>query len=117
MGNGSTKMQKRWILAGLIVAGLAVVAGLSQETDVIAQEAETTDSDSACVRCHSGVTPNIVTDWQISRHGEMGIDCSDCHGSNHDSASNTSVTVPRAWPTASARPPRRWAWRWSTMIM
>ena len=82
-------MQKRWILAGLIVAGLAVVAGLSQETDVIAQEAETTDSDSACVRCHSGVTPNIVTDWQISRHGEMGIDCSDCHGTDHNSSANT----------------------------
>ncbi len=39
-----------------------------------------------CVDCHKEVTPNIVSDWEISRHSDNGIDCSACHGDRHSSA-------------------------------
>lgn len=41
---------------------------------------------SACVECHAKKTPNIVTDWQSSRHSESGIDCFVCHGGEHTAA-------------------------------
>ncbi len=38
-----------------------------------------------CVECHKKVTPNIVTDWQLSKHSKNKIDCSECHGNQHKS--------------------------------
>ncbi|MFH1198141.1 MAG: multiheme c-type cytochrome [bacterium] len=43
-----------------------------------------------CVDCHYTVTPQIVTDWQISKHAENDMDCSVCHGSKHQSADDIS---------------------------
>jgi hydroxylamine dehydrogenase len=39
----------------------------------------------ACVDCHEKITPNIVSDWQLSKHGQNEIDCSVCHGDEHTS--------------------------------
>lgn len=36
-----------------------------------------------CITCHKLKTPNIVSDWRLSKHSENGIECSDCHGSMH----------------------------------
>ena len=33
-----------------------------------------------CVDCHTKITPNIVTDWQLSEHSSNGVDCAVCHG-------------------------------------
>jgi len=38
-----------------------------------------------CVDCHRSTTPNIVTDWEISKHGKAGMGCAVCHGSDHNS--------------------------------
>jgi len=38
---------------------------------------------ATCVDCHKTVTPNIVSDWQLSQHAKNSIDCSTCHGSEH----------------------------------
>jgi hydroxylamine dehydrogenase len=63
-----------------IVVGLTPAAGFSAE---------------ACVDCHKNTTPNIVTDWQISKHGQTGIDCSACHGDQHTSAADVAkVQIP-----------------------
>ncbi|MGA9991302.1 MAG: multiheme c-type cytochrome [Thiobacillaceae bacterium] len=32
-----------------------------------------------CVKCHAIQTPGLVKEWQLSRHGEKGVDCYDCH--------------------------------------
>jgi hypothetical protein len=41
------------------------------------------------------VTPNIVQDWGLSRHSEVGIDCSVCHGELHTSADDVqNVQIP-----------------------
>lgn len=38
-----------------------------------------------CVNCHKQVTPNIVSDWELSKHSENDVDCSVCHGDEHTS--------------------------------
>jgi hypothetical protein len=48
-----------------------------------------------CIDCHKETTPNIVTDWQLSKHSENGVDCSVCHGSGHTTAEDVSeVSIP-----------------------
>ncbi len=55
-----------WIvLSGLLWAGGSAWAG------------------DACLECHRKKTPNIVKDWQLSRHQTEGVTCSDCHGTGH----------------------------------
>ena len=44
-----------------------------------------------CVECHRSVTPSIVTDWELSRHSERGVDCSLCHGDEHHSADDVAL--------------------------
>jgi len=39
-----------------------------------------------CLTCHKKVTPNIVFDWQISRHSQNDVDCTTCHGDLHKTA-------------------------------
>lgn len=36
-----------------------------------------------CVTCHKNVTPNIVSDWQVSKHSQNEVDCAVCHGELH----------------------------------
>ena len=48
-----------------------------------------------CIDCHKKVTPNIVTDWQLSLHSKNSIDCADCHGDQHKSAQDVkNVLIP-----------------------
>jgi hydroxylamine dehydrogenase len=48
-----------------------------------------------CADCHKKITPNIVSDWQLSKHFENKIDCSGCHGDQHKSAQDVSkVKIP-----------------------
>jgi hypothetical protein len=70
-------MRKMCVIAGALVA-LAI--------SVKAQN---------CVECHIKETPNIVTDWQLSRHSRNEVGCEDCHGSGHTSAADVAkVTFP-----------------------
>jgi hypothetical protein len=48
-----------------------------------------------CVDCHKDVTPNIVSDWKLSKHSQNNIDCSACHGDQHKSAQDVmNVKIP-----------------------
>jgi hypothetical protein len=50
---------------------------------------------STCVDCHKNNSPGIVNDWQLSKHGQAGLDCALCHGSGHNSADTVDkVTIP-----------------------
>lgn len=46
----------------------------------------TITSAQECVNCHKKVTPNIVSDWQISKHSQEEVGCSVCHGDKHKDA-------------------------------
>ncbi len=48
-----------------------------------------------CVECHKEITPNIVSDWQLSKHSQNEVNCSVCHGDGHTSVSDIEkVTLP-----------------------
>ncbi len=48
-----------------------------------------------CVDCHKTVTPNIVSDWQFSKHSQNAITCDVCHGDQHSSAQDVAkVKIP-----------------------
>ena len=48
-----------------------------------------------CVKCHKKITPNIVSDWELSKHSENDVDCSICHGDQHKSAQDVmKVLIP-----------------------
>jgi hypothetical protein len=52
-------------------------------------------SAQVCVECHKKITPNIVSDWQLSKHNQNKIGCSDCHGDQHKSAQDVAkVKIP-----------------------
>jgi hypothetical protein len=46
-----------------------------------------------CVNCHKGVTPKIVSDWQLSKHAQNDVDCTTCHGDDHNNGSNVSKVI------------------------
>jgi hydroxylamine dehydrogenase len=51
---------------------------------------------ATCVECHSNATPGIVTDWKLSKHGAIGLDCATCHGKEHNSADDvTKAAIPK----------------------
>ena len=39
-----------------------------------------------CMDCHRKETPAIVYDHSLGKHGQLNLDCSICHGSEHTSA-------------------------------
>ncbi len=45
-------------------------------------------SAQVCVDCHQKATPNVVTDWQLSKHSKGGIDCAGRHGDAHKTATD-----------------------------
>src|SRR5574341_1472906 len=47
-------------------------------------------SAQVCVECHKKITPNLVSDWQLSKHSQNGVDCSVCHGDQHQSAQDVA---------------------------
>ena len=60
---------------------LALVAILLLNTPATAQD---------CAECHKTITPKIVSDWELSKHGENGIQCFACHGNQHTSAEDVA---------------------------
>ena len=64
-------------------------------------------SAQVCVTCHKKVTPNIVIDWQLSKHSKNKIDCSECHGNQHHSAQDVAkVEIPTPDTCANCHPER-----------
>jgi hydroxylamine dehydrogenase len=77
-------MKKPSLLLMLILSIAAI--GLHQDAGFAAE---------SCVDCHKNVTPNVVSDWQLSKHGQNGFDCVVCHGNQHTSASDVAqVQIP-----------------------
>jgi hydroxylamine dehydrogenase len=50
-----------------------------------------------CIDCHSRVTPNIVSDWKLSKHSGVEVTCVACHGDQHTSAGDVAkAKIPTA---------------------
>lgn len=60
-----------------------------------------------CVDCHQKHTPNIVSDWKISKHGRHNLSCAVCHGQEHQSATDfAKAKIPTADTCAKCHPQR-----------
>jgi len=60
-----------------------------------------------CIECHKKITPNIVSDWQLSKHNQNKIGCSECHGDQHKSAQDVAkVKIPTPDTCASCHEER-----------
>ena len=73
-------MKMKNMITGLLVPALGFILipvyGFAQEN---------------CVNCHGYATPGIVSDWQLSKHSEIGLGCATCHGEEHNSAENVQL--------------------------
>jgi hydroxylamine dehydrogenase len=74
-GGLSMKPQTLWLVLGLSLGAFLVPSLLGQQ----------------CVECHKKITPNIVSDWQLSKHSQNDVDCSVCHGEDHKAANDYTV--------------------------
>jgi hypothetical protein len=53
------------------------------------------NASSSCIECHAKQTPNIVSDWKLSKHSQLDVTCVTCHGDQHQSATDVSkVRIP-----------------------
>ncbi len=60
-----------------------------------------------CVECHATKTPQIVTDWKLSKHAQNSIGCDTCHGGGHTTATDVAkVNIPTAETCAACHPER-----------
>ncbi|WP_298431973.1 multiheme c-type cytochrome [Geobacter sp.] len=79
-------MKGRIVRFGIITAvaafGLAVFPGLRAAPTEAAQK-------SKCISCHEKVTPGIVTQFLSGKMAKV-MDCSGCHGSDHQSADDVA---------------------------
>ena len=57
---------------------------------VLALSAWASAQGSACIECHKKVSPNIVADWQLSKHSQSDVGCAVCHGADHVSAHDSA---------------------------
>jgi uncharacterized CHY-type Zn-finger protein len=72
------------VLAFLLISPLMVSNALGQTA-------------AACVNCHRDLNPSIVSDWELSKHRQAGVNCTVCHGAQHrtaDDAANTEQPTP-----------------------
>ncbi len=65
-------------MRGLVTVSAALLAAAALTIPSSSQA-----QNAGCLDCHTRVTPRIMTDWQLSRHGQMGITCAACHGTEH----------------------------------
>ena len=47
-------------------------------------------TDSECIKCHRDATSNIPRDFLAGKMGHNQVDCSDCHGSEHQTADDAA---------------------------
>jgi len=59
------------------------------------------------VDCHKKSTPNIVNDWQLSKHSQNEVTCSICHGDMHKGSQDVErAQIPQPETCANCHPER-----------
>ncbi len=57
--------------------------------------------------CHKKSTPNIVNDWQLSKHSQNEVTCSICHGDMHKGSQDVErAQIPQPETCANCHPER-----------
>ena len=68
--------------------------------------------ESACIKCHRDVTPNVVKDFLSGKMSKADVDCSSCHGSDHKSADDVAKVKLPTEKTCKECHPQVWK-QWS----
>jgi hypothetical protein len=87
---------RRFVPAVLLVSALPLLTAIGPAgSPVLPAEA---DQERDCLGCHTEGTPNIVQDWQLSRHAASGVECATCHMGDYTSVhegEGNSLPTPR----------------------
>ncbi|MFN7963510.1 MAG: multiheme c-type cytochrome [Thermoanaerobaculia bacterium] len=61
----------------------------------------------SCVECHTQTSPGIVGDWKASKHAAAEVDCADCHGTAHQTATDfAKAAIPTPETCGTCHPDR-----------
>jgi hypothetical protein len=52
------------------------------------------EGPDSCVGCHAQRQPGLLKQWHMSAHARDGVECTDCHGSDHDEMFRVKGAVP-----------------------
>jgi cytochrome c553 len=72
---------KRFTSVLFVVGFVLIVSGISSAAA----------KKSTCVECHQKVTPGVVQQHLEGKMGKKGIDCSACHGSEHNKMNDANL--------------------------
>lgn len=78
--------KRNFLFVLLVVCLVVLVAGATEKTKVATSK--TAQPSSACISCHTKLTPGIVADWKVSAHSKKAVSCETCHGTAHNSATD-----------------------------
>jgi hydroxylamine dehydrogenase len=65
--------------------GLLVMVGMGMFGAASVPAQQPKDDTPMCVDCHKLITPKIVSDWEMSKHQQNDVGCTECHGYQHTS--------------------------------
>jgi len=91
---------------GLALLGIAALLLATAFLFVMPSQMARAQDESTCQACHAKETPGIVTQWQQGRMGQKGLDCSVCHGSEHQDATDVvkaKIPTPETCQTCHAK--------------
>ncbi|MHC4845978.1 MAG: multiheme c-type cytochrome [Planctomycetota bacterium] len=74
------------LLSFLFLGSLLIVAWVEGGKQRIAPELDLSISveNQSCVNCHREESPAIVSQWEYSRHADLGVGCLECHTAEDD---------------------------------
>src|SRR5579875_347062 len=72
----------------LLAAGSAVVAPGALCATLSPTTQASGPSGAACINCHAKISPQIVSDWRLSKHSQRGVTCDVCHGDQHKTSAD-----------------------------
>lgn len=64
----------------LLFLGAALCAQTPKARPRAAAHPNIGDTADDCLSCHRGLNPQIVADWDNSKHGSRDVPCITCHG-------------------------------------
>jgi hydroxylamine dehydrogenase len=74
----------RAALAAALTLGGGAALAAAPKAPAPAKAAKPASAKTAdCVGCHQQRTPNIVSDWKLSKHSKNAVSCDACHGTGH----------------------------------
>jgi hypothetical protein len=100
---GSPRAAFALLAAAFLFLAITVTAGRARPTVDLPDG----KPELNCIECHRKITPNIVADWQLSKHSQNDIACDTCHGDKHQSAADVAqVEIPTPDTCAACHPNR-----------